>query len=108
MSDIPTLDPNIVIESRVAEQTVYRRISDGARWQVSGTCNQCGLCAIGAVGEWYQWVGPPGTPGASIDTRVPSRLDDPVLPGFIEDMEQMAAITPTATVNGCSFTITEL
>jgi hypothetical protein len=102
----PTLDAEIVIVERPsADVVVYERVPTGARWKVSGSCNQCGLCVVGAAGNWYVWDGPPGTPGASRDTRVPDRLDDPVCPGFIEDMAQMAAETPTATVSGCSLNI---
>lgn len=102
----PTLDADIVIVAHESDgAVVYERVSDGTRWRVAGTCNQCGLCVIGAVADWYVWDGPPGTPGASRDTRVPGRLDDPVCPGFLEDMQQMAAVTPTATVSGCSLTI---
>ena len=108
MVNEPTLDDDIVVVGREdgpPPVIAYRRLSTGAEWLVRGACNQCGLCVIGVVGEWYQWNGPPGTPGASTDARVPGRLDDPIVPGFIEDMQQMAAETPTATVLGCSFTI---
>jgi hypothetical protein len=104
----PTLDADIVVVGREdgpPPVVVYRRVSTNDTWAVSGTCNQCGLCVIGAVGEWYVWNGPPGTPGASSDTRVPGRADDPVCPGFIEDMQEMAAVTPTANVAGCSLVI---
>ncbi len=102
----PTLDASIVIVERPSEDAVvYERVPTGERWKVSGSCNQCGLCVVGAVGDWYVWDGAPGTPGANRDTRVPGRLDDPVCPGFLEDIAQMAAITPTATVTGCSLSI---
>lgn len=102
----PTLDPDIVIVSQQADppETIYERVSTGQQWIVRGTCNQCGLCVIGAVGAWYQWVGDPGTPGASVDTRVPARLDDPITPELIPNITQMAQQTPTATVPGCSTT----
>lgn len=103
-----TLDIDIIIVSRAPGPppvVEYERVSTGERWRVVGSCNQCGLCVIGAVGEWYVWDGPPGTHGANRDTRTPGRLDDPVCPGFIEDMAAMAAATPTATVSGCSMTI---
>jgi hypothetical protein len=101
----PTLDFDIVIISENENSKTYERISTGERWVVSGICNQCGLCVVGAVGDWYIWDGPPGTPGANRDTRAPNRLDDPIVPGFIEDMILMAAETPTATVTGCSLSI---
>lgn len=100
----PTIDPDIEIEYADATVVRYVRLSTGQRWEVRGTCNQCGLCVIGAVGAWYEWVGDPGTPGASIDTRVPGRLDDPITPELLPNMEQMAQQTPTATVTGCSTT----
>lgn len=98
----PTIDPDIFIEYADATLTRYQRVSTGERWEVHGTCNQCGLCVIGAVGDWYVWVGDPGTPGASLDTRVPGRLDDPITPQLLPDTASMAALTPTATVQGCS------
>lgn len=104
MAHTDTIDADIVITHHDGDSTYYQRRSTGARWRVTGTCNQCGLCVIGAVGDWYVWVGEPGTPGASIDTRVPGRLDDPILPELLANMEQMAQLTPTATVTGCSTT----
>lgn len=103
----PTIDADIVIVARTVTPPVvrYRRLSDGVEWSVVGNCNQCGLCVVGAVGDWYEWDGPAGTPNASRDTRWPDRLDDPVTPGFFEDMEQMAQAVPTATVSGCSMTL---
>lgn len=102
---IPTLDSDIVILEETETSKLYQRISTGEVWRVSGVCNQCGLCVIGAQGDWYEWDGPAGTPGANRDTRAPNRLDDPIVPGFIEDMQQMAVETPTAIVSGCSLTI---
>lgn len=99
-----TIDADIVIDARTADAIEYRRLSTGARWRVTGTCNQCGLCVIGAVGDWYEWDGPAGTPNASRDTRYPGRLDDPILPELIDDMVRQAQETPTATVTGCSTT----
>lgn len=105
----PTLDADIVIvaESDAPPVVRYRRLSDGVEWAVAGSCNQCGLCVVGAIGDWYEWDGPPGTPLASRDTRWPERLDDPVTPSFFDDMRQMAALTPTATVSGCSMSLAE-
>lgn len=110
MADIPTLDNDIVIESiqRGANPSVvYRRLSTGERWRVNGTCNQCGLCVIGAARpENYEWDGPVGTPFAVRDLRVlTGRLDEPVAPGFIEKVTDAVALTPTATVSGCSLTL---
>lgn len=105
----PTLDADIVIVGRPdADTVIYERLSTGGRWVVRGQCNQCGLCVIGAVGNWYEWNGPAGTPYACNDTRVPVRLDEPIIPGFIEDMKEMARVTPTATVSGCSLSIEEI
>lgn len=105
----PTLDVDIVILSRETGPTPsvrYQRVSTGEQWLVSGVCNQCGLCVVGAaVTTDYVWLGPPGTPLAVIDLRYGTRLDEPVAVGFVEDMQQAAAITPTATVAGCSLTI---
>ena len=103
-----TLDPDVVVVARdygSSPRIVYERISSGERWAVTGECNRCGLCVIGAVGDWYVWDGPAGTPNASRDLRVPNRPDDPICPGFIEDMQTQAAVTPTATVSGCSLAI---
>ena len=110
MADKLTLDPDIVIESvqRGANPSlVYRRVSSGERWRVNGTCNQCGLCIIGAARtEDYIWNGPPGTPMAVTDVRVLlGRMDEPITPGFPDDMVQMAQVTETATVSGCSLTV---
>lgn len=106
MADTPTIDDDIVIESATVNPpvTIYRRVSTGARWRVTGACNQCGLCVVGAVGDWYVWDGPAGTPNANRDTRWPNRLDDPITPELLPDMVQMAQQTPTATVTGCSTT----
>lgn len=104
-----TNDPDIVITDRQTGSDSwvdYARISTGETWRVRGTCNQCGLCVIGVndpLGR-YVWDGPPGTPGASRDLLYGQRLDDPLCMGFDEDMVGMAAITPTATVTGCSLT----
>lgn len=103
----PTLDADIVIVLRSVTPPVvrYRRLSDGVEWSVAGTCNRCGLCVIGAVGDWYEWDGPAGTPNASRDTRWPDRPDDPVTPGFFDDMREMAQAVENATVSGCSMTL---
>lgn len=112
MPDIATSDPFVVIEATGKRAGVfwlrYRREVAGVvdRWTVRGTCNQCGLCVIGAVpASRFTWSGPPGTPMAVTDVNYAARPDDPIAPGFIEDMVQMAALTPTATVAGCSLTI---
>jgi hypothetical protein len=109
----PTLDPDVVIDAAGVTATVpwlqYRRVSTGQTWTVRGTCNQCGLCVVGASHQDdYEWHDEPGRPYAVTDLRVANgRPDEPVVPGFVEDMEQMAALTPTATVAGCSLTIDE-
>ena len=63
----PTADPTVVIESRREGYVRYRR-SDGARWEVRGSCDMRGDCLVGAVDPL---LGPPE-----------DRLDVPVLPGF--------------------------
>ena len=103
----PTIDPDIVIVGREAAgvpATEYQRVSTGERWLVSGTCNQCGLCVIGvnAPDGRYVWDGHPGTPMANRDLWYGQRLDEPLTLAFKQDMEQMAQLTPTATVTGCS------
>lgn len=101
----PTLDPDIEI-MYLEGGVEYRRISTGDKWRVWGTCNQCGLCVIGARPfDRYQWQAAPGTPYSVVDLWYGKRLDDPVTPGFNEDMIDMARATPTATVNGCSMTV---
>ena len=109
--EIPTLDPFIFIEDTGIEGTVpwirYRRNDTGQRWIVRGVCNRNGLCVIGAARQQdYVWSNQPGRPGAVTDLRyVSGRPDEPVTPGFAEDMQQMAQRTPTATVTGCALTI---
>jgi hypothetical protein len=104
-----TFDPDVVIVSRQLGPppvVLYERVSTGERWTVTGVCNQCGLCVVGTgTPEFYAWDGPVGTPLAVRDLRYPDRMDEPLAPGFIEDMQQVAAETPTATVSGCSLTI---
>ena len=116
MADTATNDPGVVIEKLqkgANPYIIYRSLITGRRWEVNGTCNQCGLCVIGAVDgsmgttRWV-WSGPPGTPMAVTDVKYGDRLDDPVTPEFHQDMIDQAAITPTATVSGCSLTFTEL
>lgn len=107
------MDPDVQVIARVTvdDQPVveYQRMSTFERWRVTGTCNQCGLCVIGAAMTMhYAWDGPPGTPYAVRDLRYGQRPDEPVVPGFAEDMEEMARQTPTATVSGCSLTIEAL
>lgn len=101
-----TLDPDVVITSRRQGWVYYRRESTGERWKVSDTCNQCGLCVIGAANaDDYDWRKKPGRPGAVRDLRYPTRPDEPVTPGFLEAMIEMATTNPTATVSGCSLRI---
>jgi hypothetical protein len=101
-----TADPDVVIRERTPgppPTILYERVSTGEQWTVSGVCNQCGLCTIGVANPHdYAWDGPPGTPLAVRDLRYGVRLDEPVVAGFLEDMEDMARQTPTATVTGCS------
>jgi hypothetical protein len=105
----PTVDPDVIIlarESGAVPWTEYQRLSSGERWRVIGTCNQCGLCVLG-IGEpsRYVWDDLPGRPGAVRDELYGRRLDEPIAFGFLEDMQQQAQETPTATVTGCSFTL---
>jgi hypothetical protein len=104
----PTVDPDVVIlarESGSVPLTEYQRLSTGERWRVMGTCNQCGLCCLGvAEPSRYVWDDLPGRPLAVRDLQYGQRLDEPLAWGFLEDMEEMAQQTPTATVAGCSFT----
>ena len=107
-----TLSWDIVIVERTAidgvQRVTYERLSTGEQWEVIGACNQCGLCVIGAAfPEHYEWSGPPGTPYAVRDKRVPGRLDEVVSPGFIEAMQKMRAVTPTATQD-CQLTLNVL
>ncbi len=100
----------VKIEEQRDGYTRYRKLPSGyhpkgQRWEVLGHCNQCGLCEIGDNSGRVRWVGPPGTPGAAIDTTYGKRPDNPLLPGFIEEMQEMARVTPTATVDGCAFSI---
>lgn len=108
-----TSDPDVVILERGllldGTPTVqYQRLSTGLVWTVGGVCNQCGLCVLGAAetGD-YLWSGEPGTPLAVVDLRFGHRLDEPVTPGFFEDMARMAEATPTATVAGCSLSLVD-
>jgi len=112
-----TTDPDVFIVSlttrrvrgQLVGELVYYRRDTKQEWTVTGTCNRCGLCVIGAARtQDYVWSKPPGTPDAVTDLRVlQGRMDEPVTPGFIEDMQQMAAQTPTATVAGCALEMTE-
>lgn len=107
-----TNDPDIVISDRQTGDDPwieYTRLSTGQVWRVRGACNQCGLCVIGVndPNGRYVWDGPPGTPLASRDLWYGTRLDDPLTVGFGDDMREMASITPTATVSGCSLVFEE-
>lgn len=45
---IPTADPSVVIEYQYEGYVRYRR-TDGARWEVLGTCDRRGDCLVGAI-----------------------------------------------------------
>jgi hypothetical protein len=48
--DEKTIDPDVVIESREGDSSVvYRRLSDGLRWRVTGVCDNRGLCTVGSA-----------------------------------------------------------
>lgn len=49
MTLTPTCDPSVFIESQEPGSVTYRRVTDGRRWRVDGTCNRNGACLIGAV-----------------------------------------------------------
>lgn len=49
MTDIPTIDPFIVIEEQRDGYIRYRDTQSGKRWEVHGTCDKRGNCLVGAV-----------------------------------------------------------
>lgn len=67
--EMPTCDPDVVIEEERVGFIVYRSLSTGRRWEVRGVCDYRGDCMVGAVEPW-----PP--------MRREDRLDVPVTPEF--------------------------
>lgn len=84
MPDIPTADPNIVIEEQRPGYVRYRN-DEGRRWEVHGTCDRRGDCLIGAVidGETVRskrhLAGMVKRKGKE---RIDSEMDVPVTPEF--------------------------
>lgn len=77
---IPTADPHIFIEEQRHGYVRYRRITDGRRWTVEGTCDRRGDCLIGAVVKGV--VVRDHAHLAELGERPDSELDVPVLPEF--------------------------
>lgn len=87
--DETTVDPDVVIEEQRVGYVRYRRVTDGRRWEVHGTCDRRGDCLIGAVID---------TPDGPVEIedhdhlarlaeslgrdRIDSDLDVPVTPEF--------------------------
>lgn len=67
--EMPTCDPDVVIEDEREAFIQYRSLSTGRRWSVTGVCDYRGDCMIGAAEPW-----PP--------MRREDRLDIPVTPEF--------------------------
>lgn len=98
----PTTDPHVLIEERREGYVRYRRISDGRRWEVYGTCDRRGDCLIGIVIEgWGQIASHEDLERAKTElglTRVVSEMDVPVTPEFTtccgEDRFRYAELEP--------------
>ena len=80
-----THDPYIFIEESSPGYVRYRRITDGRRWEVHGTCDRRGDCLIGAVIEDHMVEDHEDLERLAQQLgreRIDSELDVPVLPEF--------------------------
>lgn len=90
----PTADPYVFIEEQrpvdapagKAEYIRYRRVSDGRRWEVHGTCDRRGDCLVGVVieGEIVASKAHLGRLRKRLGReRIDSEMDVPVTPEFL-------------------------
>jgi hypothetical protein len=107
-----TMDPTTWITNRTVENdenVLYYENTDGKKWKIKGSCIACGLCENhvsdeGSIAiitnkiinsnneiETYtrelNWVGIAGTPGACIETNFQNRLDIPMTPDFVNEID---------------------
>jgi hypothetical protein len=109
-----TMDPTTEIVSSGGTgddfYIIYKNI-DGRQWKITGTCNQCGLCeeyneplppdnivthtnvAIKNNSKiiWtrqLKWNNPPGTAGACEELDYSSRLDIPISPNLVNNIDE--------------------
>lgn len=84
MADIPTVDPNVVIEAQSIGYVRYRSLSTGHRWEVHGTCDHRGDCMIGAVvdGVLIRDRAHLDELAAAGFDSLPSQMDVPISPEF--------------------------
>lgn len=78
---IPTADPAVFIEEQREGYVRYRRITDGRRWIVRGTCDKRGDCLIGAVIDG-KVIRDHKHLATFHGKRIDSELDVPVTPEF--------------------------
>lgn len=89
----PTADPDVFIEEQrpadapagLAEYIRYRRVSDGRRWEVHGTCDRRGDCLVGAIieGELVKSKAHLNRLKKKLGKeRIDSEMDVPVTPEF--------------------------
>ena len=82
---ISTADDYIFIEEQREGYVRYRRISDGRRWEVHGTCDRRGDCLIGATVDEIQIRDHEHLEELKVilgKQRIDSELDVPVTPEF--------------------------
>lgn len=62
-----TCDPDVLVEECRPGFVIYRRITDGGRWSVTGFCDQRGDCLVGAVID---------TPDGPVQVRDHAHIDE--------------------------------
>jgi len=106
----PTMDPTVNIVERGENYKEYLN-TQGERWRIFGTCNACGLCEMppaeipSVVNESHRiptpdgevtwnrtlrWNAQPGTPLACFEDNHESRLDSPLRPDFVNELDGCA------------------
>jgi hypothetical protein len=90
----PTVDPYVVIEEQYDGYVRYRRITDGRRWEVFGTCDHRGDCMVGAVVD-------------GIQIQSVQHLNQLIADGTISMTEMDTPVTPEFR-GCCPFTYNEL
>lgn len=118
MPDIPTQDPDVIIEVRsiddlnpINDFVVYRNKKIGERWRIDGRCNRCGLCEVGRVKPNPIIFNPLikiGDSEACTDTSiefrsdVPSRPEMPAKMKAMRDAELAKGNTDYSTIGECT------